>query len=78
VKRSFKFIGAVLLTLVIVIGGLAWYVASLPWQNACAAPRPSFDRPAAEAFDEPRLRSAPEAVIRDPARQRTEFVFGHA
>jgi gamma-glutamyltranspeptidase/glutathione hydrolase len=37
VKRSFKFIGAVLLTLVIVIGGLAWYVASLPWRNACAA-----------------------------------------
>ena len=37
-KRSFKFIGAVLLTLVMVRGGLAWYVASLPWQNACAAP----------------------------------------
>jgi hypothetical protein len=36
------------------------------------------DRPAAEAFDEPRLRSAPEADIRDPARQCTEFVFGYA
>ena len=40
-KRSFKFIGAVLLTLVIVIGGLAWYVTSLPWRNACAAPLPN-------------------------------------
>ena len=35
------FIGAVLLTLVIVIGGLAWYVTSLPWRNACAAPLPN-------------------------------------